>query len=268
MISTYASYKMASSDMTRTLQRVEEQPVVSREVEYYKENISNVKTIDDLLNDYRLFSFAMKAHGLSDMTYAKAFMRKVLDEGIDDRTSFANSLSDQKYKAFAETFNFKNFGENTTTFTKVQTGVVDKYLRQTVEEQAGEENEGVRLALYFQRKTADLKTDTEGSDVGYYQLLADKALGVVVRTALGLPDEIAAADVDKQVELIKKKLDISDLKDPEKLEKFLARFTSLWELNNSEQLSSAATNAGLLFGQGASSGIGVDLMLQISQLKR
>ncbi len=52
--------------------------------QYYKENIGNVKTVDEFLDDYRLYSYAMKAHGLEDMTYAKAFMRKVLESDLND----------------------------------------------------------------------------------------------------------------------------------------------------------------------------------------
>jgi hypothetical protein len=104
----------------------------------------------------------MKAHGLGDMTYAKAFMEKVLEEGVD-AISFANSLSDKRYAEFAKTFNFKAFGEATTSFTKTQQGVVDKYLRQTLEEQAGDENQGVRLALYFQRKAETIDELLRGS---------------------------------------------------------------------------------------------------------
>lgn len=259
MISTYASYKMATKDIAQTIKRVEEQPIVSRDIDYYQENITKVKSIDDFLSDTRLFTFAMKAFGLGEMSYAKAFMRKVLEEGVADKSSFANSLSDTKYRDFAEMFNFDTFGDATTAFTKVQEGVVDMYLRQTLEEQAGKDNEGVRLALYFERKAPKM--------TNYYEILADKALGKVVRTALGMPDSMAAADVDKQVAQFKKHFDLADFQDPKKLDEFLSRFTSLWEIDHGQQSSLAVQQVGLLFGQ-RTQGIGMDLMLQIQQLKR
>ena len=80
----------------------------------------------------------------------------------------------------------------------------------------------MRLALYFERKAPGLTS--------FYQVLADPALAQVVRTALGLPDSFASADIDKQVALFESKIDIADLKDPEKLSKFMQRFTSLWEI--------------------------------------
>ena len=66
----------------------------------------------------------------------------------------------------------------------------------------------------------------------FYEVLADPALAKVVRTALVLPDSFASADIDQQVKLFESKLDIEDFSDPEKLGKFLTRFTSLWEINN------------------------------------
>ncbi|WP_223478961.1 DUF1217 domain-containing protein [Oricola indica] len=259
MISTLVSYKLASEDIATTIKRVSEQPVVSRDVEYYLENIGNVDTIEDLTSDYRLFSFAMKAHGLSDMTYAKAFMEKVLEEGIDDDRAFANTLSDKRYAEFAKTFNFKSFGEATTSFTKTQQGVVDKYLRQTLEEQAGDENQGVRLALYFERKADTIEN--------FYQILADPALSQVVRTTLGLPESFATVDIDKQVELISDRIDLETLADPDKLDKLLERFTALWDVDHSTE-SQAVSQIAQLFNTGPQLGISQDLMLQIAQMKR
>lgn len=259
MISTLVSYKLASEDIATTIKRVSEQPVVSRDVEYYLENIGNVDTIEDLTSDYRLFSFAMKAHGLSDMTYAKAFMEKVLEEGIDDDRAFANTLSDKRYAEFAKTFNFKSFGEATTSFTKTQQGVVDKYLRQTLEEQAGDENQGVRLALYFERKADTIEN--------FYQILADPALSQVVRTTLGLPESFATVDIDKQVELISDRIDLETLADPDKLDKLLERFTALWDVDHRTE-SQAVSQIAQLFNTGPQLGISQDLMLQIAQMKR
>jgi hypothetical protein len=137
-----------------------------------------------------------------------------------------------------------------------QQGTVDKYHRLTLEEEAGVDNTGVRLALYFERNAPDITS--------VYGILADTALGEVVRTALGLPAELAASDIDKQADLIKSRLDIEDFKDPEKLGKFLDRFTALWELDNP---SFGSVDSSLLLSSSAGFGITPDLMLSINNLK-
>lgn len=258
MVSTLASYRVMSTDMTSALQRVSEQPLPAREIEYFSENIQSIKSVDEFIANDRIFSFAMQAFGLSDMTYAKAFMAKVLNEGVNADDSFANSLSDTRYQEFADTFNFEAFGTAATSFTKANEGTVEKYIRQTLEQQAGDSNEGVRLALYFQRKASDI-----GS---YLEILADPAIAEVVRTALSINSATATLDLDKQVELIAAKLDLEDFQDPTKVEEFLERFTSIWDITNST--NTTANSAGLLFGSSAQFGIAEDVMLQIQQFRR
>jgi hypothetical protein len=85
---------------------VASQATVSRDSAYYKENINKVTSVDDFMSDYKLYSYAMKAYGLEDMTYAKAFMKKVLESDLSDSASFANSLSDTRYTEFAAAFKF------------------------------------------------------------------------------------------------------------------------------------------------------------------
>lgn len=254
MLSATASYQVITADLTRSLKLTAQRPEVSRPTEYYLKNIANIKSIDDFLDNTRIYQYAMKAFGLEDMTYAKAFMRKVLEEGIDSSSSFANSLSDQRYKEFAEAFNFKRLGEATTAFERTQQGTVDKYVRMTLEQNAGLEDEGVRLALYFERKAPTIKSALS--------LLADRALLKVTQVALGLSEATGALPIDKQVAIISKRLDVEDLKDPEKLQKFITRFTSLWET----QKEPVGFSNALLIGQ-PTMGIGADVLASIQNLR-
>jgi hypothetical protein len=129
-------------------------------------------------------------------------------------------------------------------------------VRQTLELEAGQSNEGVRLALYFQRKAEGVETP--------FHLMADRALLKVTQVALGIPAASGAMDIDRQAEMISNKLDIEDLKEPEKLDKFLERFAALWEIEN----PTAAPSSGILqLVNGSSSGIGMDLLQQIQNVR-
>jgi hypothetical protein len=258
LLSTYGSYQLITRDMTRSIANVARQPMVERETAYYLENITKVKRIEDFVGNERLFRYAMKAHGLGDMAYAKAFMVKVLEGGVDNPESFANKLTDKRYRQFAETFNFARHGETATIFTKTRQGTVDLYLRQTLEEDAGRQNEGVRLALYFERKA--------GSIANAYEILADPALAKVVRTALNLPEAFATIDVDKQAALLEERLDFETFNDPHALSRFLERFTTLWEVNN-PGLGAPQSPILALFGQPAEFGVSTELLLTMQKLK-
>jgi hypothetical protein len=259
VLTTIASYRFLTQDLDRTLENTRNEPMVRRETEYYLENIEKIKSIDEFLDNDRVFNYAMKAHGLEEMSYAKAFMRKVLEGGIDARDTFANSLADSRYREFADTFNFARNGEITTIFEKTRSGVTDRYIRQTLEENAGNENTGVRLALYFQRKAPNITSA--------YGLLADKALLEVTQTALNLPTGTSNLNIDRQAELIASKIDIEDFKDPEKLDAFIERFTAIWEVSNPSSAATSNAVPNVLLSGPSIVGIGGDLLASLQKLK-
>ena len=257
MFTAPVAYRLISSDLTASLERTARQPQVKRESEHYLATIGSIKTIDDFMANDRLYRYAMTAFGLEDMAYAKAYMRKVLAEGIDRSDSFANKLSDPRFREFVETFNFARHGKATTSFGRTQQGTVDRFVQQTLEVGAGKENEGVRLALYFGRKAPGVTSPL--------QLLADRALLKVTQVVLGMPPSTGALDIDKQSDLVSSRLDVADLKNPDKLNRLIERFTALWELENPTTGSGSGRSTVLI---GASPyGIDVDTLTLIQNVR-
>jgi hypothetical protein len=248
MLSTIADYTRLTRDMGKSMTQVATEPDVSRDTDYFLSHIGNVKTIDDFLKDYRLYSYAMKAYGLSDMTYAKAFMRKVLTEGISDKDAFANKLSDTRYREFAAAFNFAANGAQATSTAAATTGTATQYVTQTMEQKAGDQNEGLRLALYFTRKASTV--------TNAYQILADKALTQVVQTAMGWSPTVSSSDIDAQAKMITDKLDLTDFQDPTKVTKFVQRFAAMWDATQAQ--SDTSTNPALVLIAGASTSASLD----------
>ncbi len=256
MLTTLADYQLIANNLDASLKRVSEQPQVAREAEYYLSRIGEIDTIDEFLADDRVYRFAMEASGLGDMIYAKAFMRKVLEEGIENPDSFANQLADTRFRDFARRFNFNSYGAAATTFDRAQQEVVDDYMRLKLEEDAGASNEGVRLALYFQRKAPGIRTG--------YDILADPALMKVAETVLGY--SLAQGDIDKNAKVVEEKLKIAEFQDPAKLDRFLARFATMWEMNGGASTSTtAAPNA--LISEPLESGISQDILQTLQTLR-
>ena len=258
MISTMTRYQLLQSNTALTKNLTQNDAMVKRDTEYYRANISKVKTVDEFMKDYRLFSYAMKAYGLEDMIYAKAFMKKVLTEGVTSSTSMANKLVDPRYKEFAKAFDFAAKGDKATSEASATTEAVSKYYQQTLENKEGEQNEGVRLALYFKRKASSV-----ASTMG---LLADKRLLTFMQTTFNIPKEASKASIDLQVRNLEKHINIKDLQDPKKVDKLIMRFSAMWDMNNTslEQVSPVLT----LFSDPTEAGISVDLMMSITKLRR
>lgn len=252
MITASVAYGNAIRDLDRTLTAVSRDPQVARETAHYLDNIGNVKSIDDFMGNRRLLRYALTAHGLSDLNYATAFIRKLLEGGVDDSQALANRLSDQRYRDFVTTFNFSRYGTGTTAFDRTQKGTTDLYTRQILEQNTGSLNEGARMALYFQRKAATIASPLN--------VLADAALLKVVQTAAGLPVFMSNLSLDAQIELIASKVDVADFKDPDKLQKFLTRFTVLWDVNN----PSTTPSTGFAF---STSGFSPEILTAIQRTK-
>nr|WP_237351725.1 DUF1217 domain-containing protein [Rhizobium sp. ACO-34A] len=194
-LSTYTSYLLVNRDMKTSLTRVANESTVSRDTAYYEENIGNITTVDEFVNDYRLFSYAMKAYGLEDMTYAKAFMKKILESDLTDDSSFANSLTDTRYQDFAAAFNFA--GETTKAQTSVQT---DTLLTAYQDSFTAEEDAIQTEVDYYEKKISSI-TSVD-------QLIGDSRLRSYVLESFGLDATYTSKSYLKQVLT-------SDLTDPD-----------------------------------------------------
>ncbi|MGE3991873.1 DUF1217 domain-containing protein, partial [Pseudorhodoplanes sp.] len=187
MNTTISNLRLLTADLPASLARVGAEPSVKRATDSYLAEVEGIKSIDDFMGNDRVYNYALKAFGLEDMAYAKAFIRRVLTEGIDNTDSMANRLSDTRFRDLAETFNFARYGSTATAFSRTREGVVDRYLNQTLEVEAGNTSEGLRLALYFGRKASAVTSA--------YGLMGDRALLKVTQVALGLPESSSALDI-------------------------------------------------------------------------
>jgi hypothetical protein len=258
MATTLDSYRFVTNDLTRSLQTTSKQPQVARQTENYLADIGKIKSIDDFVKNERVYRYAMQAFGLEDMIYAKAMVKKILTEGLEGSTALANRLNDPRFKELAGVFNFKTYGETTTDTTEAKQGVVDRFVRLQLENQNGQQNEGVKLALYFARKAPNL-TSTLG-------ILADKSLLKVMQTALNISESTGLMDLDKQAKMYADRIDIADFKDPAKLDKFIIRFSSQWEITNGSA-NSAASSPSMLFGGASSMGVSASVLASLQNLK-
>jgi hypothetical protein len=240
LLPTITAYRTIAMNLDRSLTSVAQQPVNARQTTDYLERITTISSVDEFLDDPGIYTYALKAHGLEDMGYAKAFIRKVLVEGADKPEAFANKLADPRYKELAETFNFARYGETATVFDRAQIGTVQKFNRQTLEAEAGLDNEAVRLALYFRRQAPKAEN--------FFDIIADPALAKVVQVLSGLPASIGAIDIDKQAALFNQRIDLANLKDPAKLEAQIERFAALWDAESQNTVAGAEGIASLLVG--------------------
>ncbi len=230
------------------------------EASYYSDQLSKITSVKDLLADKRLVNFMLEAKGIDPKTVKADYLKQIFSSDLSDPDSFANTQQDTRLRDLAASFNFDSSGKlakmdsATVQSRRSVMETMDMYLRQNLEEQTGVDSEGARLALYFERKVPILNTA--------YDVLADPALVQVFRTAFSLPDSFSNLDLEKQAAFVDKNLDLAKLRDPDELKKFMARFTSLYDLGQD-----TGTNAAVSIISGSTSGISADTLLTLTQLR-
>ncbi|HEV7372698.1 DUF1217 domain-containing protein, partial [Arenibaculum sp.] len=172
----------------------------SRELAYYRGAIRSVRTVDDLMNDQRLLSFVTEAFGLTGALADRALLREVLTDGVPASPGPLDDprLSDPKLRELAGTFRFE-IARSSLQRDEAADHFIGRFTALGFEEQQGEADTGVRLALDFLRKMPEIvhRKGTEKSRL--LAVLGDKAMSEVVFTALGLPPEMARMNLDRLV---------------------------------------------------------------------
>lgn len=88
------------------VERLEASPEVARDLAAFREQIADVKTPDDLLNNRSLLKVALGAFGLEEDLGNIGFLRNILESDLNDERSMVNRLADRRYQEFASAFNF------------------------------------------------------------------------------------------------------------------------------------------------------------------
>jgi Protein of unknown function (DUF1217) len=223
MTTTTSAYLAISQNLPRYQAMTAAEPAVQSATAYYEANIGSVTSIEDLVGNYRLLSYALDAYGLGDQIDSTALITQVLEGGVSNPNSLANTLSNSAWKAFAAAFNFVGAGASSvSSATGVETTTSD-YVEQQLESDQGAQNAGVELALYFQRVAPTVTSE--------YGILADPNLLEVAQTIFGLSPATSAENIDTQAQTLSRLMPISDLQDPTKLQQLTERFTAMYDLS-------------------------------------
>lgn len=236
----------------------------TKDASEYQQAIAGIDSVSDLLANRPMVDFILLAKGLDPKKVSTEFLGKVFSSDLNDPKSFANTESDPRFAEIVASFNFDSKGnvarlpmmgpQKRDQFRETQAN----YVEQSLEQQQGDANPGVRLALYFQRKAGDITSA--------YDILADKALSEVFRTTFDLPDSMAAMPIDQQAKFVDRFMKIKDLSDPAKVTKLLNRFSAMYDIRNSQSTGQGQSPLLNLF-QGSGSGISDSTYLAIAKLR-
>jgi Protein of unknown function (DUF1217) len=250
-MTTTADYLAVNQNLARFQATTAAEPAVKTATAYYEANIGKVTSIQDFVSNYRLLSYALNAYGLGDQVNSTALVTKVLEGGVSNPKSLANTLADSRWKAFATAFNFVGAGAASASSANAVKTTTSDYVEQQLENDQGAQNVGVQLALYFQR-VAPTVTNA-------YGILADPNLLEVAQTIFGLSPTTSASNIDAEAKTLSTLMPLSDLQDPKKLTQLTKRFTAMYDLDYGP--GSGATSSLTVSGDASSAQSGASAVM-------
>src|ERR1700722_1676156 len=216
MSTTTSTFLAVTQNLARYQAMTAEEPTVTTATAYYKANIGSVKSAADLVGNYRLLSYALDAYGLGNQINSTALVKKVLEGGVSNPKSLANTLPNPAWKAFAAAFDFTDSGSASPSSASSVTTTTKDYVEQQLESNEGQTDPGVQLALYFQR-VAPTVTNS-------YGILGNENLLEVVQTIFGLGSTTTSSQIDAEANSVGKLVPTSELQVPKTVDQLVTRF--------------------------------------------
>lgn len=229
-VNGYAGWSFLKRTLVKQTDSFVKSPEIKRDEDYFRANISKVKTAEDLVKDRRLLKVALGAFGLGADLNNKAFIQKVMSDDTSNASALANKLADKQYLKLATAFAFGSASPQTAT-TGFADSLIVAYRARSFETAVGDQDGDLRLALNAQRELADLASKTGSEATKWYGVLGNSALRQVFIKGLALPSGISSVDLDQQLTTFQGKLDaifgsstISQFTDTAKVEGLIRRF--------------------------------------------
>lgn len=127
-----AGWKLLRTKAPADFPALAKDPVIQREIAYFRQHAPKALTAKDLLADRRLQDFALTAFGMKSQIGMTGLMRKVLESDPGDKSSFAGRMVDARFAEIARAF---QYGVPATPATPAQPSVtevrVDRLFRES-----------------------------------------------------------------------------------------------------------------------------------------
>lgn len=231
----------------RQLEALRAEPIHEHAAEKFRERVAAITSPAELVQDYEVYSFVMRAFDLEDQIFGKGMIRKILESDPTDPKSLVNRLTDSRFGELHAALGFTTAaGAQSPDFSGAawQDGIVARYFEVAFKNSYAEQNETVGTVLEFREEALNIDS--------WYDVLKNKELTKFFQTALGLPSQLSGLEVEKQAEILAKKFDIAKLADPEERERLISRYVAVSDALNAPQAS--VSSAALSVLQSASSG--------------
>lgn len=219
--------RLIDATRDRQLGQMRDDPANKRAEAAFRERIGQITTPEELVADFEVYSFVMRAFDLEDQIFGKGMIRKILESDPEEPSSLLNRLTDRRFREMHLSLEFTDAnGPRTPDFNNETwvNGIVDRFYNQQFINENDAQNETVGTVLKFR--------DEAGEIGSWFEVLRDKKLTKFFQVALGLPEQLSGLDLDVQKRLLEDKFDLSKLADPAERERLITKFMAISDVLN------------------------------------
>ncbi|MCC5992202.1 MAG: DUF1217 domain-containing protein [Rhodobacteraceae bacterium] len=225
-------------------------PAMRNDVAYFRDRFDQIGSAQELVSDRRVLRVVLGAFGLHDDLDSRAFIGRIIEDGVSDPRALANRLTDKRYAALARAMQHLAPDAAQPAGSGLRDHIITRYQARSFELAVGEQDQSMRIAMNLQRELPKLLEDYSTENARWFALLGNPPLRKALETALGLPREFAALDVDQQVSRLKAATrrqfgaeQMADLTAPDALERLTQRFLVMSQINSIQNTITPASVA-------------------------
>lgn len=241
-MSALAIYSQIDTLLPKRIAKYSENKLVQKDIEFVREEMAKIESIDDFMGNYRLLEKVLTAYGLEEEIAKRGYIERILTSDMGDKKSLVNVVSDDRYREMASDLLFSTgfaAAKADSTLQKIE----DKLIKVGVEKQLNDLAPGVRQAIRF-KETAE-----KGSIKNTFDLIANPILKEVIFGARNYPDILKAANVDALAKTIEKTVDIDRFDDPKYVDKIIRQYLAVQDASGASAPGGPASpQASLLQG--------------------
>ena len=269
-IGGYSGWLILQRTETRQREVFEESPIIDRDIDYFRENIQNALSAEDLVKDRRLLTVALGAFDLGEEIDKRAFVQRILEDGTESNDAFANRLNDPRFRGLAEAFGYGNIqGGSSVLLESFREDIIARFKVREFDRAVGNVDNDMRLALNFRREAPEIASPETAERTAWFQIMGQQPLREVISTALNIPQEVAELDIDRQQQIFADRatsiLGSSDpamFDDPEVVNEVLRRFFLIRQAQNGpNSLTPGFSALTVLQGGGGLGGAGIQNLI-------
>ena len=232
--------KIIDATRDRQIETLKSDVVHARAEQSFRERIAGITIPAELVGDFEVYGFVMRAFDLEDQIFGKGMIRKVLEADPSDEESLVNRLTDGRFGELHASLAFTTEnGPQSPDFSDPiwVDGIVERYYAQVFANTNADQNGTVGTVLHFRSKVDEIDS--------WYDVLKDEDLTSFFQVALGMPSQLSGLDVDMQKRQLEAKFDLATLSDPKVLARLEAKYVAISDVLNPPQSQAVDPIVGL-----------------------